>query len=89
MNTITCNEIVAELDSALNEEADGADNNELITELQRSLNAIDIDIEQECLAYKASWDILEKEKPKNFFIKLESLRTGYHDPTLLKIYKKF
>ena len=81
----TWNEIVAELDSALNEEADGADNHELIIELQSSLNAIDIDIEQEYLAHKASWDILEKEKPKKQFIKLESLLAGYPDPALLKI----
>ena len=79
----TRNEIVAELDSALNKEADGADNHELISKLQSSLNAIDIDIEQEYLTHKVSWDILEKEKPKKQFIKLESLRACYHDPTLL------
>ena len=50
----TRNKIVAELDSALNKEAEGTDNHELITELQSSLNAIDIDIEQEYLAQKAS-----------------------------------
>ena len=56
----TRNEIVAELDSALNEEAEGADNHDLILELQSSLNSIDIDLEQEYLAHKSSWDILEK-----------------------------
>ena len=61
----TRNEIVAELDAALNEEADGIDNHELINELQSSLNAIDIDIEQDYLKQKSTWDILEKEKPKN------------------------
>ena len=34
----TRNEIVAELDSALNEEADGADNHELITSEQAKCN---------------------------------------------------
>ena len=55
----TRNEIVAELDAALNEEADGIDNQELINELQSSLNAIDFEIEQDYLKH-----ILEKEKPK-------------------------
>ena len=63
----TRNEIVAELDSALNEEADGTDNHELIMELQSSLNAIDFDIEQEYLAHKASWDILDKENQKTIY----------------------
>ena len=68
--TKTHNEIVAELDAALNEEADGIDNHELINELQSSLNAIDVDIEQDYLKQKSTWDILEKEKPKKQFIKL-------------------
>ena len=29
-----------------------------------------------------------KRKAKERIIKLESMRAGYHDPTLLKIYKK-
>ena len=69
----TRNEIVAELDAALSEEADGIDNHELINELQSSLNVIDVDIEQEYLKHKSTWDILEKEKAKGQFIKLESL----------------
>ena len=77
----TRNEVIAELDAALNEEAEGIDNHDLIKELQSSLNAIDFDIEQEYLKHKATWDILEKEKPKKQFIKLESLREGYHDHT--------
>ena len=40
----TRNEIVAELGSALNEEAEGADNHNLILKLQSSLNSIDIDL---------------------------------------------
>ena len=84
----TRNEVVSELDAALNEEANGIDNHELIQELQNSLNAIDIEKEQDYLKNKTSWDILEREKPKKQFIKLESLREGYHDPTLLKIHKK-
>ena len=84
----TRNELVSELDEALNDEANGIDNHELIQELQNSLSAIDIEKEQEYLKNKTSWDILEREKPKKQFIKLESLREGYHDPTLLKIHKK-
>merc|ERR1711867_50157 len=84
----TRNELVSELDEALNDEANGIDNHELIQELQNSLSAIDVEKEKEYLKNKTSWDILEREKPKKQFIKLESLREGYHDPTLLKIHKK-
>ena len=37
---------------------------------------------------KNSWDILEKEKSRKEFIKLESLCAGYHDLTIMRIYVK-
>merc|ERR1712236_84426 len=43
----TRNEVVSELDEALNDEANGIDNHELIQELQNSLNAIDVEKEKE------------------------------------------
>merc|ERR1712215_102392 len=54
----TRNELVSELDEALNDEANGIDNHELIQELQNSLSAIDVEKEQEYLKNKTSWDIL-------------------------------
>ena len=88
MKNNTRNELISELDLALNKQAEVSDNHELISQLQSSLNSIDIDIERDFLAHKASWDILEKEKPRKEFINLESMRAGYHNPTLLKIHKK-
>merc|ERR1712215_141662 len=60
----TRSEVVSKLDAALNEEANGIDNHELLQELQNSLNAIDIEKEREYLKNKTSWDIVEREKPK-------------------------
>ena len=65
-----------------------AQNLEEIEELQSELNSIDAKKEREFLSLKSSWDILEKEKSRREFIKLESLRAGYHDPTIMRIYVK-
>ena len=49
---------------------------------------MDAQYERDFLSHKSSWDILEKEKSRREFIKLESLRAGYHDPTIMRIYVK-
>ena len=81
-------EIVEELDNLLDKNDNDAQNLEGIEELQRELNSIDAKKEMDFLSLKSSWDILEKEKSRREFIKLESLRAGYHDPTIMRIYVK-
>ena len=81
-------EIVEELDKLLDKNDNDAQNIEAIEELQSELNGIDAKKEREFLSLKSSWDILEKEKNRREFIKLESLRAGYHDPTIMRIYVK-
>merc|ERR1712208_271018 len=61
---------------------------EVIKNLQNELDAIGVQKERDFLSNKNSWDILEKEKNRKAFIKLESLKSGYHDPTIMKIYVK-
>ena len=56
--------------------------------MQSELQSIDAKKEREFLSLKSSWDILEKEKSRREFIKLESLQAGYHDPTIMRIYVK-
>ena len=81
-------EIVEELDKLLDNNDNDAQNIEAIEELQSELNNIDAQKERDFLSLKSSWDILEKEKSRREFIKLESLRAGYHDPTIMRIYVK-
>ena len=72
-------EIVEELDKLLDKNDNDAQNLEAIEELQSELNSIDAKKEREFLSLKSSWDILEKEKSRREFIKLESLRAEYHE----------
>ena len=81
-------EIVEQLDNLLDNNDNDDQNLEVIKDLQNELNNIDVQKERDFLSNKNSWDILEKEKSRKEFIKLESLRAGYHDPTIMKIYVK-
>ena len=79
-------EIVEELDKLLDNNNNDAQNIEAIEELQSELNNIDAQKERDFLSLKSSWDILEKEKSRRELF--ESLRAGYHDPTIMRIYVK-
>ena len=81
-------EIVQQLDNILDNNENNDQDLEVIKDLQNELNTIDDQKERDFLSNKNSWDILEKEKNRKDFIKLESLRAGYHDPTIMKIYTK-
>ena len=81
-------EIVEQLDTLLDSNENDDQDLEVIKDLQNELNNIDVQKERDFLSNKNSWDILEKEKNRKEFIKLESLRSGYHDPTIMKIYVK-
>merc|ERR1711936_664341 len=81
-------EVVEQLDNILDNNEDNDQNLEVIKDLQNELDAIDVQRDRDFLSNKNSWDILEKEKNRKAFIKLESLKSGYHDPTIMKIYVK-
>merc|ERR1712239_18310 len=81
-------EIIDQLDNLLDNNENNDQDLEVIKDLQNELNTIDVQKERDFLSNKNSWDILEKEKNRKEFIKLESLRAGYHDPTIMKIYVK-
>merc|ERR1712055_693834 len=81
-------EIIDQLDNILDNNENNDQDLEVIKDLQDDLNTIDDQKERDFLSNKNSWDILEKEKNRKDFIKLESLRAGYHDPTIMKIYVK-
>ena len=81
-------EIVEQLDTLLDNNENDDQDIEVIKNLQDELNTIDVQKARDFLSNKNSWDILEKEKNRKEFIKLESLRSGYHDPTIMKIYVK-
>merc|ERR1712215_164248 len=81
-------EVVEQLDNILDNNEDNDQDMEVIKDLQNELDAIDVQKERDFLSNKNSWDILEKEKNRKAFIKLESLKSGYHDPTIMKIYVK-
>ena len=81
-------EVVEQLDNILDNNEDNDQNLEVIKDLQNELDAIDVQKDRDFLSNKNSWDILEKEKNRKAFIKLESLKSGYHDPTIMKIYVK-
>merc|ERR1711888_412892 len=81
-------EIVEQLDDILDNNENNDPDLEVIQNLQNELDAIDVQKERDFLSNKNSWDILEKEKNRKAFIKLESLKSGYHDPTIMKIYVK-
>merc|ERR1712105_244363 len=81
-------EVVEQLDNILDNNDDNDQNLEVIKDLQNELDAIDVQRDRDFLSNKNSWDILEKEKNRKAFIKLESLKSGYHDPTIMKIYVK-
>ena len=66
-------EIVTELDKLLDLNANHSQNLEAIGELQSELQSLDAKKERYFLYLKSSWDILEKEKSRREFIKLESL----------------
>merc|ERR1711936_1174768 len=81
-------EIIDQLDDILDNNENNDPDLEVIKNLQNELDAIDVQKERDFLSNKNSWDILEKEKNRKAFIKLESLKSGYHDPTIMKIYVK-
>merc|ERR1712055_101296 len=81
-------EVVEQLDNILDNNGDNDQDLEVIKDLQNELDEIDVQRDRDFLANKNSWDILEKEKNRKAFIKLESLKSGYHDPTIMKIYVK-
>merc|ERR1711936_422383 len=81
-------EVVEQLDNILDNNDDNDQNLEVIEDLQNELDVIDVQRDRDFLSNKNSWDILEKEKNRKAFIKLESLKSGYHDPTIMKIYVK-
>ena len=81
-------EVVEQLDNILDNNEGNAHDLEVIKNLQNELDEIDTQKDKDFLSNKNSWDILEKEKNRKAFIKLESLKSGYHDPTIMKIYVK-
>ena len=81
-------EVVEQLDNILDNNDDNDQDLEVIKDLQNELDEIDVQKDRDFLSNKNSWDILEKEKNRKAFIKLESLKSGYHDPTIMKIYVK-
>ena len=81
-------EVVEQLDNILDNNEGNDHDLEVIKDLQHELDEIDTQKDRDFLSNKNSWDILEKEKNRKAFIKLESLKSGYHDPTIMKIYVK-
>merc|ERR1711947_36971 len=73
-------EVVEQPGNILDNNEDNDQNLEVIKDLQNELDEIDVQRDRDFLANKNSWDILEKEKNRKAFIKLESLKSGYHDP---------